>query len=133
MRLRPSSTCSSGSESWPADGRPMILTFVEQAAGQPDRSSLEVLTFARRLAAAQGVPLGAVLFGPAAEVAAAVLGAYGVVEAYLVEPVGLAAYAPAAWGRSVAQLVGASSPTVVLAPGTDRGQEVLAYAAAMLD
>src|ERR1035441_3187673 len=103
MRLRPSSTCSSGSESWPDDGRPMILTFVEQAAGQPD------------------------------EVAAAVLGAYGVVEAYLVEPAGLDAYAPAAWGRSVAQLVGASSPTVVLAPGTDRGQEVLAYAAAMLD
>ena len=111
----------------------MILTFVEQAGGRPDRSSLEALTFARRLAAAQGVPLGAVLFGPAAEVAAAVLGAYGVVEAHLVEPAGLDAYAPAAWGRSVAQLVGASPPTVVLAAGTDRGQEVLAYAAAMLD
>jgi electron transfer flavoprotein alpha subunit len=111
----------------------MILAFVEQDGGRPDRSSLEALTFAGRLASGLGVPLGAVLFGTEAAGAAAALGAYGVTEAHLVEHQGLDSYAPAAWGRTVAELVGTASPTIVLAAGTDRGQEVLAYAAAMLD
>ena len=113
----------------------MILAFVEQVEGRPDRSSLEALTFARRLAAGMGIPLGAVLFGAGAAAAAAELGAYGVGSAWVVDLPGLDSYAPAAWGRSVAGLVGAASPapSIVLAAGTDRGHEVLAYAAAMVD
>ncbi len=111
----------------------MILAFVEQAGGRPDRSSLEALTFARRLAAGMGVPLGAVLFGADAAAAATELGAYGVGSAWVVEHADLDSYAPAAWGRSVAGLVGVASPSIVLAAGTDRGHEVLAYAAAMVD
>jgi electron transfer flavoprotein alpha subunit len=111
----------------------MIITFVEHDGGRADRSSLEALTFARRLASGLGVPLGAVLFGPDAAAGAAGLGAYGVTEAHLVDHPRLDGYAPAAWGRSLAGLVGTTSPAIVLAAGTDRGQEVLAYAAAMLD
>ena len=38
-------------------------------------------------------------------------------------------YAPRAWARAIAQL----APTTVIAAGTDRGNEVLAHAAVMLD
>ncbi len=111
----------------------MILTFVEQADGRPDRSSLEALTAARPLAEALAVPLAAVLFGSGAVAVADELAAYGVGAVHVIEDERLTAYAPAAWGRSVAQLVSATSSTVVLAAGTDRGQEVLAYAAALLE
>ena len=109
----------------------MILAFVEQDGGRPDRSSLEALTFARRLATSTGDALAAVLFGPEAAAAAAALGAFGVSSAWVVEHPALDSYAPAAWGRTMAQVVAASSPVIVLAAGNDRGQEVLAYAATM--
>jgi electron transfer flavoprotein alpha subunit len=44
-----------------------------------------------------------------------------------------AAYAPAAWGQAIAGLVAQRAPSVVVAPGSDRGNEVLAHVAAMLD
>jgi electron transfer flavoprotein alpha subunit len=43
------------------------------------------------------------------------------------------AYAPAAWGRSIAELIEDRRPSVVVGPGTDRGNEVLAHVAATLD
>ena len=109
----------------------MIVAFIEQEDGRPDRSSLEALTFARRTASSLGAPLGAVLFGSGAATAAASLGAFGVSSAWVVELAGLEGYAPAAWGRAVSQLVAATAPAIVLAAGNDRGQEVLAYAATM--
>jgi electron transfer flavoprotein alpha subunit len=109
----------------------MILAFVEHEDGRPDRSSLEALTLARRTAASLGVPLGAALFGPGASEAATALGAFGVTSAWVVETTGLEGYAPAAWGRALSQLVAESAPSIVLAAGNDRGQEVLAYAATM--
>jgi electron transfer flavoprotein alpha subunit len=42
-------------------------------------------------------------------------------------------YAPAAWAAAVAQLVNQLSPSVVIAPGSDRGNEVLAHVAGRLD
>ncbi len=42
-------------------------------------------------------------------------------------------YGPEAWGAVVAEAVDRVGPDVVLAPGTDRGNEVLAHAAARLD
>jgi electron transfer flavoprotein alpha subunit len=53
------------------------------------------------------------------------------------EPIGAIAiagdYAPAAWARSIAEEVQRQAPSAVLAPGTDRGNEVLAHLAAMLE
>ncbi len=43
------------------------------------------------------------------------------------------AYAPAAWGRAVVDAVKAGGATTVLAPGTDRGNEILAHVSAILD
>ncbi|HSS35642.1 MAG TPA: electron transfer flavoprotein subunit alpha/FixB family protein [Patescibacteria group bacterium] len=108
----------------------MILHLVEHDAGRPERSSLETLTLARRLAERSGEPLEALLFGDDAEVAARDLGAYGVSTAHLVADPRLTAYSPAAWGRALAQLVTARDAQLVMAAGTDRGHEVVAYAAA---
>jgi electron transfer flavoprotein alpha subunit len=43
------------------------------------------------------------------------------------------AYAPAAWAKTVVELIAQRSPTAVVAPGTDRGNEVMAHVAAQLD
>jgi electron transfer flavoprotein alpha subunit len=42
-------------------------------------------------------------------------------------------YAPAAWGQAIADAARARGSRAVLAPGTDRGNEVLAHVAAILD
>jgi electron transfer flavoprotein alpha subunit len=42
-------------------------------------------------------------------------------------------YAPAAWGQTLADIVAERSPLAVVAAGTERGNEVLAHAAAILD
>ena len=42
-------------------------------------------------------------------------------------------YAPAAWGQTLADQVAARSPRAVVAAGTERGNEVLAHTAAILD
>jgi electron transfer flavoprotein alpha subunit len=85
------------------------LVFLEAA----DDLGLQALTFARRYDPAVEV----VAFGEAPRVAAKVHVAD-------IEP-----YAPQAWARAIASL----SPTTVIAAGTDRGNEVLAHAAVMLD
>ena len=42
-------------------------------------------------------------------------------------------YAPAAWAQALVERIGRRGPSAVLAPGTDRGNEVLAHVAAILD
>ena len=42
-------------------------------------------------------------------------------------------YAPAAWAQTLVDLAGARSASAIVGPGTDRGNEVLAYVAAKLD
>jgi electron transfer flavoprotein alpha subunit len=42
-------------------------------------------------------------------------------------------YAPAAWAAAIASSVQETAPTAVIAPGSDRGNEVLAHVAARLD
>jgi electron transfer flavoprotein alpha subunit len=43
------------------------------------------------------------------------------------------AYAPAAWAQTLVEMAGQRSASAVVAPGTDRGNEVLAHVAAKLD
>jgi electron transfer flavoprotein alpha subunit len=43
------------------------------------------------------------------------------------------AYAPAAWAKTIVDLIAQRSPTAVVAPGSDRGNEVMAHVAAQLD
>jgi electron transfer flavoprotein alpha subunit len=88
-----------------------VLVFLEDA----DDLALQALTFAR----AYDGEVDAVAFGEAPAVS-------GVRKVYVAEVDG---YAPQAWARAIAGL----NPTTVIAAGTDRGNEVLAHAAVMLD
>ncbi|TAK01867.1 MAG: electron transfer flavoprotein subunit alpha/FixB family protein [Chloroflexota bacterium] len=110
-----------------------MLVFVEHASGEADRVSLETLAFARGLASSLGgVAVEALLIGPGAELGPS-LGAHGVATAHVVEDAAIAGvYAPGAWGAALASLATARGAAAVLAPGSDRGAEVLAHAAARL-
>jgi electron transfer flavoprotein alpha subunit len=105
----------------------VILVLVEHDGGSPIEASLEALSVGRGLAA----ELEAVLIGEEGRAAAEQLGAYGVSRVHLVVDDRLADYAPEAWVQGIVAAVGGAS--VVLAAGTDRGQELLAHAAACLD
>jgi electron transfer flavoprotein alpha subunit len=72
-----------------------------------------------------------VIVGEAGRTLAGSLGAFGVSTVRLAIHGGLGDYAPAAWGRSIAELASSLGPAAVLAAGTDRGNEVMAHAAAM--
>jgi electron transfer flavoprotein alpha subunit len=111
----------------------VILVLVEHEQGTPSELSLEALTLGRRLAGELGVPLEAVVVGREGRAAAEQLGAYGASRVYAVVDDRLADYAPAAWAQGLVEVVQGKGARVVLASATDRGQELLAHAAASLD
>lgn len=108
----------------------MVLTFVEHEGGVPKDSSLEMLTLARDVAAQLDSPVEAVVFG---EAVADEFGSYGVSTVHVVEHEELQTYAPTAWAESLNQLVTEYEPDAVLAPGSERGHEVLAHLGAKRD
>ncbi len=110
----------------------VILGFVEQESGLPEETSLEMLTLARDLAADDGAVEVAV-FGEEGDAVADELGDHGVEAVHHVTDDRLARYAPEAWGESLAKLASELDPDAVVAPGSDRGHEVLSHAAAALD
>jgi electron transfer flavoprotein alpha subunit len=111
----------------------MVLVWVEHDGSQPDEVSLQAVALASAYARAAGEPLEAVLVGESGHGPAASLGAHGVATAHVVEHPGLTAYAPAAWARSICQLAERTSAAAVVAAGSERGNEVMAHAGAMLD
>lgn len=109
-----------------------VLTLVEHEDGSPHATSLQALTLGRRLAERLGLPLHALLVG-AAPAAVDVVGAHGASVVHVAEHEGLDAFAPRALARCLIDLVRSASPAAVLAPGTDRGHEVMAHLAAELE
>ncbi|MFI5261205.1 MAG: electron transfer flavoprotein subunit alpha/FixB family protein [Candidatus Limnocylindrales bacterium] len=110
-----------------------VLALVEYAGGEADRLSLEALALGRRLAEALGGSLEAVVVGAGDRGLAVGLGAHGVSRVHLVLSDRLADYAPMAWAAALAQVAAGTDTPVVLAAGSDRGNEVMAYLAARLD
>ncbi len=110
----------------------MVLAFVEHDEGEPDEASLETLTLARELAAAADEAVSAAVFGAGGGATAGELGTYGVDVVYHVTPAELDGYAPAAWGESLVLLAAELEPAAVVAPGSDRGHEVLTHVGATL-
>jgi electron transfer flavoprotein alpha subunit len=106
-----------------------VLVVVEHDRGAIAPAALEALTAARGL----GGQIDALTIGETADALAAQLAAYGVTNVHQAHDPLLADYGPEAWGEVVAQAVRELSPSVVIATGTDRGNEVLAQAAARLD
>lgn len=107
----------------------ITLVLVEHDRGTLAPATLEALAAARSL----GGPIEALSIGAAADPLAAELGAHGVAAVHQVHHELLTDYGPEAWGEVLTQAIGALSPAVVLATGTDRGNEVMAQAAARLD
>jgi electron transfer flavoprotein alpha subunit len=93
-----------------------VLVLVEHAGGAADDVSRQALTLAGGYAEAAGGPVEAVLIGADAASAAAGLGEHGVATAHVAVHDGLAAYAPQAWGRAVAELIERLAPAAVIAP-----------------
>jgi len=106
----------------------MVLGFVEHDGGVPEDSSLEMLTLARDVADQLDEPVEAVVFDDAG--VADELAPYGVETVHAVEHEALDTYAPEAWAESISQLVSERDPDAVLAPGSERGHEVLAHVGA---
>ncbi|HZX55973.1 MAG TPA: electron transfer flavoprotein subunit alpha/FixB family protein, partial [Ilumatobacteraceae bacterium] len=71
--------------------------------------------------------------GEAADALVEQIGVFGATTVHQVHSDVLGDYGPEAWGDVVAQAVTALNPDVVLATGTDRGNEVMAHAAARLN
>jgi electron transfer flavoprotein alpha subunit len=107
----------------------VILVVIEHDRGALSSASLEALTAARSL----DPQVAALTIGASADGLASTLASYGAATVHQVHDAVLSDYGPEAWGDVVAQAVRALSPSAVLACGTDRGNEVMAQAAARLD
>jgi electron transfer flavoprotein alpha subunit len=105
-----------------------VLVLVELGDGEADRVSLETLAFARGLGAG---PIEAVAFGGPASVAAS-LGVHGASVVHHVSDGRFEAYSPSGRGAALAGLARDRNAFAVIGPGTDRGSEVVAHAAARL-
>jgi len=108
-----------------------ILVVVERQVHGVDELSLQALAFGRALES--GADVHALAVGESGEALAHVLGAHGVSQVHVAEHEAFASYAPQAVARAAVELIGRLSPVVVLAAGTERGNEVLARVAALLD
>jgi electron transfer flavoprotein alpha subunit len=111
----------------------MLLVVAEHDRGVLADAAREALTAAHGLAASLGVPLHAVTIGEEADGVAAELGAHGAEVIHQVHHPLLTDYGPDAWGEAVAQVVVTEGAAVVVTVGTDRGNEVLAHVAALMD
>jgi electron transfer flavoprotein alpha subunit len=114
------------------DSSDMILAFVEQDQGALNPISLQMLACARRSSGETGTPLHAVTIGGAAEDFQTKLARHGVRHVYGFDHPSLNEYAPVAWGRCITQLIKDRKPTMVMAGATDRGNEVMAWAGAIV-
>ena len=110
-----------------------VLVVVEHDRGSMAPATLEAMTAARELAARLDVDVAALTIGSVADGLAIELGRFGAATVYQAHDDLLDDYGPEAWGEVIAQAVRSLSPSVVLATGTDRGNEVMAQAAARLD
>jgi len=111
-----------------------VLVVVEHDRGVLADASLEAFAFARSIAEQLGESVEAALIGADAAGLADSCAAHGATAVHLCQISGDGAvdYGPEAYGLTVASLAPVLSPSGIVASGTDRGNEVLAHAAAEL-
>jgi electron transfer flavoprotein alpha subunit len=102
----------------------VVLVLVEHVAGSVTDPSLQAITLARSFA--MGQPVHALLVGPGGTDAARALGAHGIAVAHIAEHEAFSTFAPDGWAAAISELAGGLGPSAVLAPGTDRGNDVMA-------
>jgi electron transfer flavoprotein alpha subunit len=108
-----------------------VLVLVEHADGSPDRLSLEALSLAAT--AFGGESVEALAIGRWSTELAGGLAGRGIGTAHVVDDARLNEFAPAAWASTVVQLAAQRAASVVIAAGSDRGNEVMAHVGAKLD
>jgi electron transfer flavoprotein alpha subunit len=108
------------------------LVVVERQPDGVDELSLQALAFARTLVPEPEVH--ALVVGRGAEELGETLGHHGAAHVHAAEPEdAFSAFAPQALARTAAELSGRISARFVIAAGSDRGNEVVARVAALLD
>jgi len=110
-----------------------VLAVVEHDRGTITDASLGVLTAARNLAKQMGAKFEALTIGANADALSEVISKFGATTIHQAHNSALTDFGPEAWGESIAQVVRKTSPQVVISSGTERGQEIIAQAAARLD
>ncbi|MFB6205624.1 MAG: electron transfer flavoprotein subunit alpha/FixB family protein [Haloglomus sp.] len=111
----------------------MVLAVVDATDDAVADETRQAVTLARDIADQADESLQAVAFGEAVDAVAATLGDYGVDTVHAAAHEALETYAPEAWATAVSQCIDAVDPDAVVAPGDDRGPEVLAHVAAKRD
>jgi electron transfer flavoprotein alpha subunit len=107
-----------------------ILTFAGHRDGKLRRSSLEVVSEARRLAGPLGATVSTVLVGPGSEALAAELASYGADEVRVFDDDALGSYATEAWAAALGQAIADTKPAIVLVPFTSLGKDLAPRVAA---
>jgi len=103
-----------------------VLVLVTTADGAPDKVALQALTLGRQLSA--GGPVHALVLGD--DAVAAGLGAWGATSVHVAKHPALDVPAPDAAARILDEFAGSLGADIVLGPGTEEGNTVLARAAA---
>ena len=113
----------------------MLLVVLEHDRGALAEAGREALTFGRTLAEKLAVDMSAAVIGAReqAQAVAVEAGAYGASSVFTADDEILSDFGPEAWGESISQMVSQLRPRAVLACGSERGNEVMAQAAARLD
>jgi electron transfer flavoprotein alpha subunit len=111
----------------------MLLVILEHDRGELVEAAREALTFGRTLAAKMDTDLEAALVGSDSDDLVEAAGEFGAKTVHTCTHDVLSDYGPDAFGAVVAQMIDSLSPDAVLACGSDRGNEVMAQAAARLD
>jgi electron transfer flavoprotein alpha subunit len=111
----------------------MLLVILEHDRGELVEAAREAMTFGRTLAEKMGTSLEAALIGTDDDALVATAGRFGAETVHTCTHTVLSDYGPDAVGAVVAQMIETLSPDAVLACGSDRGNEVMAHAAALLD
>lgn len=110
----------------------MICGLVEYEEKMVTEASLQMVTFGLNVAETSGDEFVALLIGAKETVALTeVLGKYGVEKVIEAGHENLNEYAPVAWASIISQLMKENSPHIVMGPGTDLGNEVMAHLGAM--
>jgi electron transfer flavoprotein alpha subunit len=110
----------------------MLLTIIEQDKGTVAEASLQMLTLARKLGEQMEAYLSAALFGEAPREVLNTLQAYGVASVCAIRHAAFDSYAPEAMAKGVVQLAGQARPSLVMAAGTERGNELMAHVGAQM-
>jgi electron transfer flavoprotein alpha subunit len=109
-----------------------VLVYLEHSAGDVDEPSIQALTLARAFAGGSTVE-AVVACDNKLQAPPGALSGHGVSSLHVAESEVFASYAPRAVAEAIVELAQRLGATAVLGPGTERGNEVMAHAAALLD